>query len=101
MICLSAQDGGNCLLRLYVQPRASRNALVGLHGDALKICLTSPPVDGKANKAALAFLAKSLQLPKAALVLASGHQSRNKTILIVGIDYQRLAEKLLQIGVGP
>lgn len=60
--------------------------MAGLHGEALKLRLTTPPVDGKANKAVLAYLAKLLNLPKSALTLKSGHQSRTKTILIHGAE---------------
>jgi len=70
------------LLNLFVQPRASKNAVVGIHADALKIRLTSPPVEGAANKQCLQFLAKTLGLPKSALDLAAGHASRHKQVLI-------------------
>ncbi len=70
------------LLSLYVQPRSSRNELVGLHGDALKLRLTTPPVDGKANKAVIAFLAKVLKMPKSAILIKSGLQSRSKKLLL-------------------
>lgn len=75
---------GYYLVRVYVQPRASRNEVVGLHGEALKVRLTSPPVDGKANKALIAFFAKLLHLPKSAITLHSGHQNRNKVLKISG-----------------
>lgn len=84
MPCLQPFTGGDLLLTIYVQPRASRNELAGLHGEALKLRLTTPPVDGKANRAVLVFLAKRLRLPKSALTLKSGHQSRTKTIVIHG-----------------
>jgi uncharacterized protein (TIGR00251 family) len=74
------------LLSVYIQPRASRNRLAGLHDDALKISLTTPPVDGKANKALIDFLAKLLHLPKSALTIKSGQQSRAKQIVISGLD---------------
>ncbi len=70
------------VLGVRVQPRASQNAIRGIHGDALKITLTAPPVGGAANKACVAFLAKKLGLPKAALEILSGHTSRNKRLLI-------------------
>ncbi len=77
---------GDVLLTLYVQPRSSRNELVGLHGGALKIRLTTPPVDGKANKAVITFLAKLLKIPKSAILIQGGHQSRTKRIRISGLD---------------
>ena len=94
--CLEALADGTLLLRLLVQPRASSNALAGLQGDQLKLRLTTPPVDGKANKAVIAYLAKTCHLPKSAFTLKSGHQSRSKTLLISGIDGQALQELLLR-----
>lgn len=94
--CLEALSDGTLLLRLLVQPRASNNALAGLQGDQLKLRLTTPPVDGKANKAVIAFLAKICHLPKSAFTLKSGHQSRNKTLLVTGIDLQALHHILLR-----
>ncbi len=69
------------LISVYVQPKAARNAVAGLHDQALKIRLTAPPVDGAANKMCRQFLAKQLNVPKSALQIASGHSSRRKTIL--------------------
>ena len=68
--------------KIWVQPRSSRNSVVGLHGDALKIKLTSPPVDGAANKMCIAYLAKCLGRPKSSLEIVSGHTSRTKLILL-------------------
>lgn len=66
---------------IYVQPRAAKNAVAGIHDQALKIRLTAPPVDGAANKMCLQFLAKQLKVPKSALQIESGHSSRRKTVL--------------------
>ena len=68
-------------INVYVQPRASKNSIAGLHDQSLKIRLTAPPVDGAANKMCLQFLAKQLKVPKSALQIESGHSSRHKTIL--------------------
>lgn len=84
--CLHILSDGSLLLRLHVQPRAASNGLAGLHEDMLKLRLTTPPVDGKANKAVIAFLAKLLHLPKSSLIIKSGQQSRSKTVAIVGAD---------------
>ena len=67
-------------LAVHVQPRASRNAIVGWHGDALKVALTAPPVDGEANAALQAYLAKALGLKKAQVSLAQGQSSRHKLV---------------------
>ena len=84
--CLQYLPDGSLLLRLHVQPRAATNELAGLQGDALKLRLTTPPVDGKANKAVIAYLAKFFHLPKSALNIKSGQQSRIKTVVIKGAD---------------
>ena len=67
-------------LNVLVQPRASRNAIVGWHGDALKVALCAAPVDGEANAALLAFLAKALGLKKAQVSLAQGQASKHKLV---------------------
>jgi len=69
------------LFKIYVQPRSSQNVVSGIHGDALKIRLTAPPVDGAANKLCLQFLSKQLNIPRSALEIESGHSSRSKRIL--------------------
>ncbi len=83
--CLRARADGSLLLALHVQPGAARTELTGLHGGALKLRLTAPPVDGKANKAAVDFIAALLRLPKSAVVIRSGLTSRAKTLLLTGI----------------
>ena len=67
---------------IYVQPRASKVAIVGLHADALKIKLTAPPAEGAANKQCIQVLAKALDLPKSALTITAGQTSRTKQILV-------------------
>ena len=68
--------------RVHVQPRSSRNQVVGVHGDALKVKLTAPPVEGAATAACIAFLADALDLPKSSLSIVAGHTGRRKTIAI-------------------
>lgn len=92
--CLQTLPDGSLLLRLHVQPRASSNSLGGLQGDMLKLRLTTPPVDGKANKAVVAYLAKLLHLPKSALTIKTGQQSRSKTLVISGADEQQVRSQL-------
>jgi uncharacterized protein len=69
-------------VRVHLQPRASQNRIVGVHGEAMKITLTAPPVDGAANAALLRFLAKLLAIPQSSISLLSGEKSREKQILI-------------------
>ena len=70
------------VLRVFVQPRASKDRIVGLHADRLKIKVAAPPVDGQANKRCIQFLAKCLSVPSSSLKIISGHNSRNKKILL-------------------
>lgn len=88
--CFTLQDDGSLVLKVYVQPRASKNEITGIHNGGLKLRLTTPPVDGKANKAVLAYLAKKLGLPKSSLTLKSGHQNRNKVVVIEHCSEERL-----------
>ncbi len=75
---------GRVLLAVHVQPKASRSALAGIHDGCLKIAVTSPPVDGKANEALIAFLAELLNTAKRNITLHSGQQSRKKQFVVVG-----------------
>lgn len=68
--------------RVYVQPRASKAAIDGIHQNALKIKLTAPPLEGAANQQCIALLAKALDRPKSTLSITSGRTSRHKQILV-------------------
>ncbi|MBC3767817.1 DUF167 family protein YggU [Neptunicella marina] len=70
------------LLRLYLQPKASQDKVTGLHGDELKITITAPPVDGKANSHLIKFLAKQFGIAKSQVQLEKGMTSRHKQIII-------------------
>ena len=70
------------VVALHVQPGARRTAIVGPHGDRLKVAVSSPPADGRANSALLAFLAERLAIPKSCLRLLSGASSREKRVAI-------------------
>lgn len=78
-------SAGNVLLKLRIHPGAKRSAVNGMFGDALKIDLQAPPVDGKANAALLKFLADKMHLSKAVLTIKSGECSRDKVVAINGI----------------
>ncbi len=79
---------------IRVQPRASRNAIQGEMGDALKIALTTPPVEGRANAAVIEFLAKILDVPRSSVTIASGETNRNKVIRVHGLSAAQVAERL-------
>jgi uncharacterized protein (TIGR00251 family) len=68
--------------KVHVQPKSSRNRILGLHGEALKLKLTAPPVEGAANKACLEALAQALSVPKSHLEITAGQSSRLKKIFI-------------------
>jgi hypothetical protein len=67
-----------------VQPRARKNAITGIFGQALKLALTAPPVEGKANQACVEFFAEFLNVPRASVTIVGGQTSRNKVIRIAG-----------------
>jgi uncharacterized protein (TIGR00251 family) len=83
-------------LKLWVQPRAPRSEVLGLHGDAIKIKLAAPPVDGAANEELVRFLAEKLTLPRSAITLVRGAGSRRKTVEILGLDAGTAEARLLR-----
>lgn len=76
------EDGADLLLRLVLQPKASRDKFVGLLGDELKIAITAPPVDGKANAHLIKFLSKQFKVPKGAITVEKGLLNRHKLVRI-------------------
>lgn len=82
------------LLTVRVSPNASRNAIVRTESGILGIRLTTPPVEGKANKHLLKFLAKQLKIAPSLISIVRGHGSREKTLLISGLDGDALRERL-------
>ena len=88
------EDGDGVVLTLHIQPGAKRTEVAGTHGEALKIRLAAPPVDGKANEALIAFIAKALGVQKARVDLVSGQTARAKRVRIAGIDAAAVAGKL-------
>lgn len=98
--CLKTHPKGT-LLSLHVQPRSSRNQIVGLLGDSLKVKLTSPPVDGAANKCCTEFLAKLLGLAKSQVQLIAGQKARQKRFLLCGLspaDVEAIIKSQLRAG---
>lgn len=73
-------------LRLHIQPGAKTSGFAGRHGDAMKVRLAAPPVDGKANKALLAYLADFCDVPKSSVELVSGQTSRAKRVRVNGLS---------------
>jgi uncharacterized protein len=99
---LSTQTDGSLILSLHVQPRASRTGLTGIHGGSLKIAITAPPVEGKANKEVIAFLAAFFKIPKKEITIVGGLQSRTKRCSIRSLTESearaRIAEQIGEIG---
>ncbi len=85
---------GAVRVTVYVQPRASRSEVAGVHGDAVKIRLAAPPVEGAANKELVAFLAKKLGVPKSAIRIVSGERGRRKILEVSGITVRSVREAM-------
>ena len=79
---------------IKVHPRAKKNAITGEVGDALKVALTAPPVDGKANQACIEFFAKLLNVSRSSVTIAAGQSSRNKVICVAGMSAAELRARL-------
>ncbi len=77
-----------------MQPRARKNAITGEVGGALKLSLTAPPVEGRANEACVEFFAKLLKVPQSSVTIASGLSSRNKVIRVAGLSAVELRDRL-------
>lgn len=82
------------ILNIHATPRASRNQIQGEHGDALKIRLNAPPVDGKANEALIDFLSEVLDIPQRQLTLLSGQASRKKRVAVRDTTAKQILEEL-------
>ncbi len=79
------EDQGGVTLQVWVQPRASKDEVLGVHGEGLKVRLCAPPVDGEANDALTRFLAKRLGVPRSSVELVRGQTSRHKTLRVSGL----------------
>jgi uncharacterized protein len=82
------------MFAVRVHPRAKKNAITGEVGQALKICLTAPPIESRANQACIAFLAELLNVPRSSVTITSGQSSRNKVIEVAGISAEKLRSRL-------
>ena len=87
------------VFQVKVHPRAKKNAITGEVGDALKLALTAPPVEGRANEACVAFLAEVLNVPRSSVTIAAGESHRNKVIRVRGLTAARV-EELLRAALG-
>ena len=86
---------GGVTFQVRVQPRAKKNAIVGEVDEALKLALTAPPVEGRANEACVKFLAEVLNVPRSSVTIASRAQtSRNKVIRVAGLTAEQVREAI-------
>ncbi|MEX5383745.1 DUF167 family protein YggU [Cronobacter muytjensii] len=83
------------VLRLYIQPKASRDSIIGLHGDELKVAITAPPVDGQANAHLVKYLAKQFRVTKSQVVIEKGELGRHKQVKI--IDPQQIPTEVAAV----
>jgi uncharacterized protein (TIGR00251 family) len=88
------QQRDGVIIDLHVQPRASKNEIVGVQGEELKVRLTSPPVEGEANRLCVEFFAKRLGIAKSAVELISGERSRHKRLLLRGVEAEEVRRVL-------
>jgi uncharacterized protein (TIGR00251 family) len=84
-------------LAVKVQPRARKNAVNGVVGEALKLALTAPPVEGRANQAVVEFLAELFRIPRSSVTIASGLSNRNKVIRLTGVSRLAVEQRLMAI----
>lgn len=83
-------------LAVWVLPRSSRTGVAGMHGEAVKIRLTAPPVDGAANEELIRFLSDTLDVPRSSVSIVSGESGRSKVIEVDGMDRITLETRLLR-----
>jgi uncharacterized protein (TIGR00251 family) len=88
------ESGGGVTFAVKVHPRAKKNAITGELGDALKLSLTSPPLEGRANEACIEFFAKLLKAPRSSVTIAFGQTSRSKVIRVVGLSAEEIRRRM-------
>jgi len=82
--------------QVKVHPRAKKNAITGMVGDSLKLALTAPPLEGRANQACIEFLAEVLNVPRSSVTIAAGGSSRNKVVRVRGLSATEVEQQLVQ-----
>jgi hypothetical protein len=80
------QRGDAVTFSIRVHPKARRERIAGALGDSLKLELTAPPIEGKANEACIRFFAELLKVPRSSITIAAGAGSRNKVIRVAGVS---------------
>ena len=92
MLIRETSDGASFAIKVH--PRAKKDAITGELGDTLKVSLTAPPVEGRANEACIEFFAKLLKVPCSSVTIAAGQNSRNKIINIRGLLAEEVRARL-------
>jgi uncharacterized protein (TIGR00251 family) len=88
------ESASGATFAVKVHPRAKKNAITGEVGLALKVSLTAPPIEGRANQACIDFFAKLLKVPRTSVTIASGQSSRSKTIRVAGLSNAQVRERI-------
>ena len=91
-------EEASVFLKVLIQPRASREGIVGMHGDALKVRVSAPPLEGRANKALKKLLAEQLGVPPSRIQISTGQRSREKILKISGVSQEAIERAF---GIGP
>ena len=85
---------GGASFAVKIHPRARKNAITGVLGDALQVSLTAPPVEGRANEACIEFFSKLLKVPRSSVTIASGQKSRRKVIRVAGLSAEEVRNRI-------
>lgn len=93
MIAIKDTSSG-ATFAVKVHPRARKNAITGEVGGVLKLALTAPPLEGRANEACIEFFANLLDVPRSSITIAAGHNNRNKVICIAGLTAEQVTSRL-------
>lgn len=88
------QSASGVTFAVRLRPRARKNEITGQAGDALKLSLTAPPLEGRANQACIEFFAMLLKLPRSSITIAAGQGSRNKVIRVTGLSAEEVGRRL-------
>jgi uncharacterized protein (TIGR00251 family) len=92
---LATEVADGIIIRIHLQPRASKTEICGIQGDELKVRVTSPPVDDAANRLCTEFFARSFKIPRSAVTIISGHKSRHKRVHVAAVTLDKISDCLL------
>jgi uncharacterized protein (TIGR00251 family) len=95
MLAIREIDGG-ASFAVKIHPRAKKDAITGEVGDALKVSITAPPIEGRANQACIEFFANLLKVPRSSVTIAAGQNSQSKVMRVSGLSAQEVRSRLGQ-----